>query len=155
MIRDLKVTPRTARLPRPWGPDVPVNHVLVVEITLDDGRTGTGFSWTPQIGARAVRALLEHDIRDAVIGLDPHPEVVWDRLWRHLREAGPGGNSTVAMSGVDKALWDLRCGENGLVDVLGRSRDSVPVCGSGVDLHYWLEELVGRAGRWRSATAGS
>lgn len=145
MIRDLKVTPRTARLPRPWGPDVPVNHVLVVEITLDDGRTGTGFSWTPQIGARAVRALLEHDIRDAVIGLDPHPEVVWDRLWRHLREAGPGGITTVALAGVDLALWDLRCGELGLVDVLGRRRDSVPVYGSGVNLHYSLEELVAQA----------
>lgn len=151
MIRDLKVTPHTARLPRPWGPDVPVNHVLVVEITLDDGRTGTGFSWTPQIGARAVRALLEHDIRDAVIGLDPHPEVVWDRLWRHLREAGPGGITTVALAGVDLALWDLRCGELGLVDVLGRRRDSVPVYGSGVNLHYSLEELVAQAGRWKAA----
>nr|WP_308250664.1 mandelate racemase/muconate lactonizing enzyme family protein [Nonomuraea rhizosphaerae] len=141
----------TAELPRPWGPDVPVNHVMVVEITLADGRTGTGFSWTPQIGARAVQALLENDVRDAVIGLDPHPEVVWDRLWRHLREAGPGGITTVALAGVDLALWDLRCGERGLADVLGRRRDTVPVYGSGVNLHYSLEELVAQAGRWKAA----
>ncbi|MFG3439764.1 mandelate racemase/muconate lactonizing enzyme family protein [Nonomuraea sp. NPDC047897] len=151
MIRDLTVSARTAALPRPWGPDVPANHVVVVRITLDDGRTGTGFSWTPQIGARAVQALLEHDIRDAVIGLDPHPEVVWDRLWRHLREAGPGGITTVALAGVDLALWDLRCGDSGLVDVLGRRRDSVPVYGSGVNLHYSLDELVAQAERWKAA----
>jgi len=151
VIRDLKVTPHTAALPRPWGPDVPVNHVLTVEITLDDGRTGTGFSWTPQIGAHAVRALLEHDIREAVIGLPAHPEVVWDRLWRHLREAGPGGITTVALAGVDLALWDLRCGERGLVDVLGRRRDTVPVYGSGVNLHYSLDELIAQAERWKAA----
>ncbi|MFB4291041.1 mandelate racemase/muconate lactonizing enzyme family protein [Nonomuraea sp. ATR24] len=151
MIRDLRVTPRTVALRRPWGPDVPANHVLVVEVTLADGRTGTGFSWTPQIGAKAVQALLEHDVRDALIGLDPHPEVVWDRLWRHLREAGPGGVTTVALAGVDLALWDLRCGERGLADVLGRRRDSVPVYGSGVNLHYTLDELVAQAERWKSA----
>ncbi|MDR8410494.1 mandelate racemase/muconate lactonizing enzyme family protein [Nonomuraea sp. 3-1Str] len=151
MIRDLRVSARTAALPRPWGPDVPANHVLVVEVVLDDGRTGTGFSWTPQIGARAVQALLEHDIREAVIGLDPHPEVVWDRLWRHLREAGPGGVTTVALAGVDLALWDLRCGGRGIVDVLGRRRDTVPVYGSGVNLHYTLEELVAQAERWKAA----
>ncbi|MEU8103509.1 mandelate racemase/muconate lactonizing enzyme family protein [Nonomuraea muscovyensis] len=151
MIRDLSVSARTAALPRPWGPDVPSNHVVVVTITLDDGRTGTGFSWTPQIGARAVQALLENDIREAVIGLDPHPEVVWDRLWRHLREAGPGGITTVALAGVDLALWDLRCGDRGLVDVLGRRRDTVPVYGSGVNLHYPLDELVAQAERWKAA----
>ncbi|MEU0567230.1 mandelate racemase/muconate lactonizing enzyme family protein [Nonomuraea sp. NPDC005983] len=151
MIRDLRVSAHTAALPRPWGPDVPANHVLVVEVTLDDGRTGTGFSWTPQIGARAVQALLEHDIREAAVGLDPHPEVVWDRLWRHLREAGPGGVTTVALAGLDLALWDLRCGERGLVEVLGRRRDTVPVYGSGVNLHYSLEELVAQAERWKAA----
>jgi|GEM_PF-5334721 L-alanine-DL-glutamate epimerase-like enolase superfamily enzyme len=68
MITELRVTPRTVPLPRPWGPDVPVNHVLVVEVVLDDGRTGTGFCWTPRVGAAAVRALLETDVRDALLG---------------------------------------------------------------------------------------
>ncbi|MET9337578.1 mandelate racemase/muconate lactonizing enzyme family protein [Nonomuraea sp. NPDC003804] len=151
MITELRVSARTPELLRPWGPDVPYNHVVVVRITLDDGRTGTGFSWTPQIGASAVRALLEHDIREALIGMDPHPEVVWDTLWRHLREAGPGGLTTIALAGVDLALWDLRCGARGLVETLGRRRDTVPVYGSGVNLHYTLDELVAQALRWKAA----
>ncbi|WP_326629772.1 mandelate racemase/muconate lactonizing enzyme family protein [Nonomuraea fuscirosea] len=150
-IADLRTELRTAALPRPWGADVPANHVIVTHVTLADGRTGTGFSWTPQIGAHAVRALLDHDLREALIGLPAHPEVVWDRLWRHLREAGPGGITTVALAGVDLALWDLRCGGEALPDVLGRRRDELPVYGSGVNLHYSLEELVEQAGRWVAA----
>ncbi|MFI6601174.1 mandelate racemase/muconate lactonizing enzyme family protein [Nonomuraea sp. NPDC050536] len=150
-ITGLKVTPRRAGLPRPWGPDVTANHVISTEVTLDDGRVGTGFSWTPQIGAAAVEALLAHDIRQALIGQPDHPAVVWDRLWRHLREAGPGGITTIALAGVDLALWDLRCGEHGLADALGRRRESVPAYGSGVNLHYPLDDLVAQAERWKAA----
>ncbi|NBE93344.1 mandelate racemase/muconate lactonizing enzyme family protein [Nonomuraea sp. KC401] len=150
-VADLRTELRSVPLPRPWGADVPFNHVIVTHVTLADGRTGSGFSWTPQIGAHAVKALLDHDLREALIGLDPHPEVVWDRLWRHLREAGPGGVTTVALAGVDLALWDLRCRERDLADVLGRRRDEVPVYGSGVNLHYPLEELVAQARRWVAA----
>ncbi|GGS96845.1 mandelate racemase/muconate lactonizing enzyme family protein [Nonomuraea spiralis] len=151
MIAGLRTELRTVPLPRPWGPDVPANHVIVCHVTLEDGRTGTGFSWTPQIGAHAVRALLDHDLREALIGLPAHPELVWDRLWRHLREAGPGGITTIALAGIDLALWDLRCGDVGLADVLGRRREQVPAYGSGVNLHYSLDELTEQARRWVAA----
>ncbi|MEU3166428.1 mandelate racemase/muconate lactonizing enzyme family protein [Streptosporangium sp. NPDC006930] len=151
MIKDLTVTPRSVPLTRPWGPDVSHNHVLLVTVTLDDGRRGTGMAWTPQIGAQAIRALLEHDIREAVIGLPPHPELVWDRLSAHLGEAGRAGIVPIALAGVDLALWDLRCGERPLVEILGARRESVPVYGSGVNLHYPLEELRAQARRWVAA----
>ncbi|XRQ12267.1 mandelate racemase/muconate lactonizing enzyme family protein [Actinomadura welshii] len=151
MIKDLAVVVRSVPLDRPWGPDVPCNHVLLVTLTLDDGRSGTGISWTPQIGAHAVRALLEHDIRDAVIGMPAHPGVVWDRLSAHLGEAGRSGIVPIAMAGVDLALWDLECGDRALVDVLGARRDSVPVYGSGINLHYPMDELTAQAGRWAAA----
>ncbi|GAA3446503.1 mandelate racemase/muconate lactonizing enzyme family protein [Planomonospora venezuelensis] len=151
MIKDLRTTLRSAPLRRPWGADVPYNHVIVCEVELEDGRTGTGFSWTPQIGAHAVQALLDHDVREALTGLPAHPELVWDRLAVHLSEAGRGGLATVAMAGVDLALWDLRCGASPLAEVLGPRRESVPVYGSGVNLHYSLQELVEQAGRWKAA----
>ncbi|GAA4047127.1 mandelate racemase/muconate lactonizing enzyme family protein [Nonomuraea soli] len=150
MIVDLTTTLRSAPLARPWGADVPYNHVVRVDVTLDDGRVGTGISWTPQIGAHAVRALLDHDVRDAVFGLEPHPEAVWDRLAWHLSEAGRGGLATVAMAGLDLALWSLR---GPLVGVLGARRSEVPVYGSGVNLHYSLEELVAQATRWKGLPA--
>ncbi|MFE3449252.1 mandelate racemase/muconate lactonizing enzyme family protein [Nonomuraea sp. NPDC059194] len=151
MIKELVTELRSAPLRRPWGADVPYNHVVICTVTLEDGRVGTGFSWTPQIGAQAVKALLDNDIREAVLGGPAHPELVWEGLSRHLSEAGRGGLTTVAMAGLDLALWDLHCGASSLVDVLGARRDRVPVYGSGVNLHYSLDELVAQARRWIAA----
>ena len=63
-IAELAVTSRTVPLVRPWGSDVPVNHVIVCEVTLDDGQRGTGFTWTPQIGAEASH-VTDHFVVDA------------------------------------------------------------------------------------------
>ncbi|MEO3825115.1 mandelate racemase/muconate lactonizing enzyme family protein [Actinomadura sp. B10D3] len=151
MIKDVSVAARSVPLARPWGPDVPCNHVLFVTLTLDDGRTGTGICWTPRVGLHAVQALLEHDVRDAVIGLPAHPGVVWDRLSAHLSEAGRSGIVAIAMAGIDIALWELECGGRSLADVLGARRESVPVYGSGVNRHYTLDELTAQAARWADA----
>lgn len=149
-VRDLTARVLTAPLPRPWGEDVPAHHVIVCELALSDGRGGTGFSWTPRAGAGAVHALLTQDCRDAVLGLAAHPETVWDTLWERLHEAGSGGVTTLALAAVDTALWDLRARAAGhsLAEELGLRRDTVPVYGSGVNLHYGLDELAAQARRW-------
>ena len=146
LIKDLRSTLHRVPMTRPWGPDMTHIHLIVTELTTDGGRTGTGFSWAPWVGGRAVHTLLESDIRDAAIGLPAHPDVVFDRLWWHLREAGRGGLTTIALAAVDLALWDLSA--EGLVDAVGRRRDAVPVYGSGVNRHYSLDELVAQARRW-------
>lgn len=136
-------------LPRPWGREVPANYLVVTELRLADGRSGTGFTWTPNTGARAVRSLLEHECREAVTGLPAHPETVWDALADRLGEAGEG-LATLALAAVDTALWDARAAAagHGLADELGRRRDTVEVYGSGVNLHYSLDELTAQAARW-------
>lgn len=150
-VATLRTWSLTAALPRPWGPDVPVNHFVGTEVTFEDGVSGRGFSWTPTIGARAVRALLDHDIRAWLVGRDvDDPTATWDALWRHLHEAGGGGLTTIAMAGLDLALWDadLRRRAVGLPAALGRRHDAVPVYGSGVNLHYGRSELAAQAQRW-------
>ncbi|WP_018637636.1 mandelate racemase/muconate lactonizing enzyme family protein [Parafrankia elaeagni] len=187
---------RLVRIPlrRPWAEDVRDVSVVVVEVVDTDGATGHGFSWTPAIGARAVQALLDHDIRAWAVGrpaaladwqgagpaddLDtpaptgapgpppspppprqprPRPDDDvgggWDALWRHLHEAGGGGVTTIAMAGLDLALWDLHGQRTGrsIVDVIGTRRPDAAVYGSGVNLHYPLAELVAQAERWVAA----
>ena len=44
--------------------------VIPVSVTTDDGMTGLGFSWTPSIGATAVRALIDDDLAPFLRGRD-------------------------------------------------------------------------------------
>jgi L-alanine-DL-glutamate epimerase-like enolase superfamily enzyme len=145
------LTTRALRVPlsRPWGPDVPDLGVIGVLVTDDDGGVGRGFSWTPSIGATAVRAMLDDDIAPFVIGRAADPDG-WDDVWRHLHEAGGGGVTTIALAGLDTALWDLRARRagTGLTELLGRRHDRLPVYGSGVNLHYPLAELEAQVRRW-------
>ena len=142
---------RLLRVPlsRPWGADVPDLGVIEVRVTADDGAIGTGFSWTPTIGATAVRALLDDDVAPFVVGRPAEPEG-WDDVWRHLHEAGGGGVTTIALAGLDTALWDLRARRAGvgLAELLGRRHDALAVYGSGVNLHYPLPELEAQVRRW-------
>jgi L-alanine-DL-glutamate epimerase-like enolase superfamily enzyme len=147
-----RVETRLRRIPlsRPWGHDVLDIGVVPVTITTDDGAIGHGFSWSPTIGARAVQALIDDDLAPWLLGQPASPEI-WQAAWQHVHEAGGGGVTTIALAGIDLALWDLACGQASLADTLGRHHDRQPVYGSGVNLHYSLDELVAQAARWRDA----
>ena len=152
-LAELRTSWHELALTRPWAADVTTVHVIGVQVTDSTGAVGTGLSWTPTIGGRAVRALLDHDIRDFVLGGPVDPEVVWPQLWRRLHEAGSGGLTTIAMSGLDLALWDLAGRRAGvaLTDLLGRRHEEAVVYGSGVNLHYSREELLAQVQRWLAA----
>lgn len=155
---------RRQRIPltRPWGPShaaggagAAVDSVVVIatRVTRSDGAQGHGFSWTPQIGASAVQSLLDDDIAPAAIGRSAEPGGCWDGLWAHLHEAGGGGVTTIALAGLDLALWDAeaRAAETSVSNLIGRRHDSVRAYGSGVNLHYSEEQLVAQVRRWIEA----
>jgi L-alanine-DL-glutamate epimerase-like enolase superfamily enzyme len=152
-ITGLRARLLTVPLRRSWGQDAPENHVIVTEVETDDGGAGHGFSWTPTIGAQAIKSLLDFDIAPFIAGLEANPATVWDLLWKRLHEVGGGGLTTIAMAGVDLALWDLQARRAGtsVTAFLGQRQDSVEVYGSGVNLHYSLDELVEQAQRWVAA----
>jgi L-alanine-DL-glutamate epimerase-like enolase superfamily enzyme len=146
---------RLVRVPltRPWAADVTSVGVIATHVVRADGSEGWGFSWTPQIGAEAVHALLANDITRFAIGRSADPGSEWLDLWRHLHEAGGGGVTTIAMAGLNTALWDaeIRAAGTSLTGFLGAQRDSVRAYGSGVNLHYSVEELVAQTRRWVDA----
>lgn len=148
------VDTRLIRIPlsRPWGEDVTDIRVVAVTVTADDGAQGHGFSWTPSIGGTAVKALIDDDLTPYLRGMPASPDV-WDDAWAHLHEAGGGGVTTIALAGVDLALWDLRArtAETSVTGLLGRRHDRLRTYGSGVNLHYSLEQLVAQVSRWVDA----
>lgn len=143
---------RLIRVPltRPWAADVTSVGVIATHLRRSDGAEGWGFSWTPQIGAEAVLALLRHDIAPAAVGLPAAPGEAWRSLWEHVHEAGGGGVTTIALAGLDLALWDAaaRAANSSVSTLIGRRRESARVYGSGVNLHYSIDELVAQAERW-------
>ncbi|WP_405374127.1 MULTISPECIES: mandelate racemase/muconate lactonizing enzyme family protein [unclassified Microbacterium] len=141
-------------LTRPWAADVTSVGVIATHVVRSDGAEGWGFSWTPQIGASAVLALLQHDIRDRAIGASADAAELWPALWRHLHEAGGGGITTIALAGLDLALWDAaaRAADTSISGLLGRRRESVTAYGSGINLHYDLDDLLAQARRWVDAS---
>lgn len=151
-IASVHVDPLRIPLRRPWGADVLDVRVAVVTVTDSDGGVGSGFSWTPTIGGEAVTALLRHDIAPFVTGAPADPGI-WTRVWERLHEAGGGGLTTIATAGLDLALWDLRARRAGLplADLLGRRHRAQPVYGSGVNLHYPLDDLLAQTRRWVAA----
>jgi L-alanine-DL-glutamate epimerase-like enolase superfamily enzyme len=136
-------------LARPWAADVQAVSVLEVVLHDSDGGVGSGFSWTPSIGASAVAALLRDDVAGFAVGRPAEPGL-WQAAWEHLHEAGGGGITTIALAGLDLALWDLagRRADRPVADLLGRRTAGQPVYGSGVNLHYSQEELIEQAWRW-------
>lgn len=140
-------------MPRPWVPAEPNLHLVIVEVEDSLGAIGTGFSWTPTIGAAAVQAMIDTEIGPFAIGRTTDPQALWPDLWLRLHEAGGAGITTIALAGIDTALWDL-AGKRAalpLATLLGARRASVPVYGSGVNLNYPLDELVAQAERWVAA----
>src|SRR5262245_25339385 len=125
---------------RPWGHDAANQYLIVTRLKSSNRHEGRGFSWTPRVGALAIQAMLDEHCRPFVQGGPATPAAVWDRLWWHLREAGSGGITTLAMAAVDIALWDILAKSAGLslVDLIGRQRDRVPVYASGVNRHLSL-----------------
>ncbi len=146
---------RLVRVPlrRPWGADVRSVGVIATHVVRHDGVEGWGFSWTPQIGAEAALALLQHDIASFAIGQAAVPSALWRPAWEHLHEAGGGGLTTIALAGLDLALWDAaaRADDVSVSHLLGRRRAAVRAYGSGVNLHYPLEDLVAQVRRWVEA----
>ncbi|MEV7799032.1 mandelate racemase/muconate lactonizing enzyme family protein [Microbacterium foliorum] len=150
-----RLTTRLQRVPltRPWAADVTSVGVIATHVVRSDGAEGWGFSWSPQIGAPAVHALLEHDIAIAAVGRSAVPGEAWQGLWEHLHEAGGGGITTIALAGLDLALWDAeaRASATSLSRLIGRRRERVRAYGSGVNLHYSVAELLAQAQRWIDA----
>lgn len=150
---------RLVRVPltRPWAADVTSVGVIATHVVRSDGVEGWGFSWTPQIGAEAVLAMLEHDIAPAAIGRDADATTTWQPIWQHLHEAGGGGITTIALAGLDLALWDAAARAAGMPvsQLVGRRRNAVRAYGSGVNLHYSLDDLVAQVERWVAAGFGA
>lgn len=127
----------------------PFMEVVLVTVETDEGFTGHGYSYTDGFGGHGIKAVLDHDIRQLLLGKNPLEVRFLSKflLWE-LRQAGFAGITVLAAAGVDLALWDIAslAANMPIVKLLGQYRDKIPMYAS---VAGWnglpVEEMVERA----------
>ncbi|HVU18224.1 MAG TPA: enolase C-terminal domain-like protein [Candidatus Didemnitutus sp.] len=124
------------------------DHTGLVVVKVGCGRT-RGLGWT--YGSRAIVSLIEDILRPVVVGGDPFAtEQLWQKMNRHLRNAGNRSLGAMAIAAVDVALWDLRARllDRPLLSLWGTAREEVTVYGSGGFTSYTDRQLARQLAGW-------
>lgn len=120
-------------------------HLITATVTLDDGRKGTGYTYTGGRGGAAVEAMITHDLAPFLIGQDAGGiEALNEAMQWHMHYVGRGGILSFAISAVDIALWDLRCRaeDKPLWVMAGGAGKTCDAYGGGIDLAFPLPKLL-------------
>lgn len=127
------------------------NHTTMVLVQLSSSSvTGLGFTYaddaTATLANRLVKEFVLHE--DAM----QHGSIL-QHMYRGVRNLGTCGISTMAISAIDIALWDLRARllDLPLVNLFGRVRDGIDVYGSGGFTSYNDVQLRTQLGGWAQA----
>ena len=102
---------------------------VIVRVKTESGIVGYGESHAGRAPG-AVAALINTTLRTLVLGMDATDVVgVWNRIYtRQLASHGMGAGTSLAMSGLDMALWDIRAKSVGwpLYKLLGGASKPIP-----------------------------
>jgi L-alanine-DL-glutamate epimerase-like enolase superfamily enzyme len=108
-IKDVKTTVLSVPFKRriassPW-PNT--RFAVLVRVVSDDGTEGIGEAFAVGVPT-VVAGVIERGLKPMLLGEDPSAiERLWDKMYRATIVYGRKGLVTIAMSGVEVALWDL------------------------------------------------
>ena len=117
---------------------------VLVRVETDEGHVGWGEAHHGRCPG-AIARLIDTTLRELVLGLDAHDVAgVWARVYKmQLASHGMGAAAAMALSGLDMALWDLRCQATGwpLYRLLGGSAKPIKAYAGGIALG-WQEPAL-------------
>lgn len=120
--------------------------IVIVEATAGD-KEGLGYSYADSATAK----LIDDSLRKIVVGQDAMSvNAAWVSMVHSIRNLGRPGISSMAISAVDTALWDLKARllHLPLVKLFGQVRDALPIYGSGGFTDYSNEQLQNQLRGW-------
>ncbi|MEL6476710.1 MAG: mandelate racemase/muconate lactonizing enzyme family protein [Pseudomonadota bacterium] len=120
-------------------------ELVTATVTLEDGSTGTGYSYTGGKGGHAIRAMIAHDLAPMLLGAEAVAvEDLYEQMQWHIHYVGRGGVASFAISAIDIALWDLRGQreEKSLAEMAGGAGDRCGAYCGGIDLGFDLPKLL-------------
>ncbi len=111
------------------------------------GQVGLGYTYAHAAAATLIQKTLCDEVKGEN-ALDV--PAVWRKMVRSIRNLGRPGISSMAISAVDTALWDLKAKLLGvpLVKLFGQVREKVDIYGSGGFTSYTTEKLAAELGGW-------
>lgn len=120
--------------------------LVTATVSLDDGTTGTGYTYTGGRGGSAIASLIRQDLAPFLIGRDASGvEDLNDAMDWHIHYVGRGGIAAFAISALDIALWDIR-GKRTRQPLWrmagGAGQTAKAYCG-GIDLNFSRDKLLG------------
>ena len=120
--------------------------IVIVEVS-SGGTVGLGYTYADLSAATLIKSLLAGIVegRDAM-----DIPGAWNAMVGSIRNLGRPGICSMAISAVDIALWDLKAKllHLPLFKLLGASRVSIPVYGSGGFTSYSDKQLQEQLGGW-------
>ncbi|WDR05212.1 mandelate racemase/muconate lactonizing enzyme family protein [Devosia rhodophyticola] len=119
-------------------------ELVTVTITLDNGMSGTGYTYTGGRGGRAIVAMIEYDLAPMLIGRDAEQiEALYEEMGWHIHYVGRGGVAAFAISALDIALWDIRGKQRQqpLWQMAGGAANTCRAYCGGIDLGFDLPKL--------------
>lgn len=125
---------------------------VLVRVETDEGHVGWGEAHHGRCPG-AVAKLIDTTMRELVLGFDAHDVAgVWARVFKmQLASHGMGAAAALALSGIDIALWDIKCQATGLAlhALLGGSAKPIKAYAGGIALGWQEPSLLAEeAGRY-------
>ncbi len=124
------------------------SSTTMVLVRLEAGdNAGTGYTYADAATGKLVQSLLDKVVR----GKDVFEHgAILQAMYHHVRNSGETGITSMAISAIDNALWDLRARllDTPLVSLLGSVRVGIPVYGSGGFTSYSDAQLQSQLGEW-------
>ena len=118
---------------------------IVVRAETSEGITGYGEAH-PGRSPGAIVSLIHNTIAPMLIGMKATDNIgAWQRVHRmQLSSHGLGAGASLALSGIDLALWDIRGKATNmpLYELLGGSRRRIPAYAGGIALGYQPKESL-------------
>jgi L-alanine-DL-glutamate epimerase-like enolase superfamily enzyme len=149
-IAEIKAYPTSYALPQDLDVRLGIGRMvkrdtIIVKVVTQGGLVGWGESHHGRAPG-TVAHLVGTTLKQLIVGMDATDVVgIWSRIYKmQLGSHGMGAATSLAMSGIDMALWDIRAKAVGwpLYKLLGGSAKPIPAYAGGVSLGYQPPEQL-------------